>query len=197
MSAECRLLGHMDHSAPGTQHSVHMRRLTKAILERILSRELALRQPRFRLEMYSGRVSGSVISSTFRRKTDSQRQTMIWDALERAMGADAVNRVGMLLAYTPEEWDLDAITEMVRPQRQRLRKRSRAGRTEVNVRFAVTIERDEDGMWITECPSIPGCVSQGKTKEEALGNIQDAIKLCLQLRGAEDAADSGDSSGGG
>ena len=33
--------------------------------------------------------------------------------------------------------------------------------------FNVTIDRDEDGVWIVECPSIPGCVSQGQTKAEA------------------------------
>ncbi|MDX6446188.1 MAG: hypothetical protein QOH71_3262 [Blastocatellia bacterium] len=48
--------------------------------------------------------------------------------------------------------------------------------------FNVTIDRDEDGVFVVECPSIPGCVSQGKTKEEALENIRDAIKLCLQVR---------------
>ena len=48
--------------------------------------------------------------------------------------------------------------------------------------FNVTIERDEDGVWIVECPSIPGCVSQGTTKEEALQNIHDAIRLCLEVR---------------
>ena len=48
--------------------------------------------------------------------------------------------------------------------------------------FNVTIDRDEDGVWIVECASIPGCVSQGKTKAEALDNIKDAIKLCLQVR---------------
>ena len=48
--------------------------------------------------------------------------------------------------------------------------------------FNVTIDRDEDGVFIVECPSIPGCVSQGKTKEEALENIKDAIKLCLEAR---------------
>jgi len=34
----------------------------------------------------------------------------------------------------------------------------------------------EDGYWVVECPSLPGCVSQGKTKEEALQNIQEAIR---------------------
>jgi predicted RNase H-like HicB family nuclease len=52
--------------------------------------------------------------------------------------------------------------------------------------FNVTIDRDEDAVWIVECPAIPGCVSQGKTKAEALENIleniKDAIKLCLQVR---------------
>ena len=48
--------------------------------------------------------------------------------------------------------------------------------------FNVTIERDEDGVWITECPSIPGCVSQGETKDEAIENIKDAIKICLEVR---------------
>ena len=48
--------------------------------------------------------------------------------------------------------------------------------------FNVKIDRDEDGVFVVECPSIPGCVSQGKTKEEALENISDAIRLCLQVR---------------
>ena len=48
--------------------------------------------------------------------------------------------------------------------------------------FNVTIERDEDGVWIVECPSIPGCVSQGETKDEAIKNIKDAIKVCLEVR---------------
>lgn len=50
------------------------------------------------------------------------------------------------------------------------------------MKFNVTINRDEDGIWIIECPAIPGCVSQGKTKDEALENIKDAIHQCLQVR---------------
>ena len=50
------------------------------------------------------------------------------------------------------------------------------------MRFTVTVDRDEDGAWIVECPAIPGCVSQGQSKEEALENINDAISLCLQVR---------------
>lgn len=50
------------------------------------------------------------------------------------------------------------------------------------MKFIVTVEKDEDGMIIIECPSIPGCVSQGKTEEEATVNIMDAIKQCLEVR---------------
>ena len=50
------------------------------------------------------------------------------------------------------------------------------------MKLFVTIDRDEDGVWIVECPSIPGCVSQGSSKQEALQNIQEAIQLCLEVR---------------
>ena len=50
------------------------------------------------------------------------------------------------------------------------------------MKFNVTVDRDEDGVWIVECPAIPGCVSQGNTKEEALENIKEAIVLCLEVR---------------
>ncbi|MFZ2603671.1 MAG: type II toxin-antitoxin system HicB family antitoxin [Candidatus Omnitrophota bacterium] len=40
----------------------------------------------------------------------------------------------------------------------------------------VIIYRGEDNYWITECPSLPGCISQGKTKEEAIINIKEAIE---------------------
>ena len=50
------------------------------------------------------------------------------------------------------------------------------------MRMTVTIDRDEDGVWIVECPAIPGCVSQGDTKEEALANLREAIALCLEVR---------------
>ncbi len=50
------------------------------------------------------------------------------------------------------------------------------------MKFIVTIDRDEDGMFVVECPSIPGCVSQGKTEQEAVENIKDAIKQCLEVR---------------
>ncbi len=50
------------------------------------------------------------------------------------------------------------------------------------MKFVVTIERDEDGVCVVECPAIPGCVSQGRTEAEALENIKDAIRQCLEVR---------------
>lgn len=50
------------------------------------------------------------------------------------------------------------------------------------MKFNVTLGCDEDGQWIVECPSIPGCVSQGKSRKEALTNIQEAIAACLEVR---------------
>jgi predicted RNase H-like HicB family nuclease len=46
------------------------------------------------------------------------------------------------------------------------------------MKFIVTFERDATGMIVAECPSIPGCVSQGKTEEEAAANIQEATAAC-------------------
>jgi predicted RNase H-like HicB family nuclease len=46
----------------------------------------------------------------------------------------------------------------------------------------VSIYQDEDGAYIVECPSIPGCVSQGRTEAEAEFNIADAIHECLAAR---------------
>lgn len=52
----------------------------------------------------------------------------------------------------------------------------------IRVKFVVTIDRDEDGAWVVECPAIPGCVSQGATRSEALDNVKDAIAACLAVR---------------
>jgi len=50
------------------------------------------------------------------------------------------------------------------------------------MKFLVSIYQDEDGAYIAECPSIPGCVSQGQTESEAESNIADAIRECLGVR---------------
>ena len=43
------------------------------------------------------------------------------------------------------------------------------------MKFRVIIEKDEDGVFVAECPSLPGCISQGKTRKDALKNIKDAM----------------------
>ena len=50
------------------------------------------------------------------------------------------------------------------------------------MRLIVTLERDETGMIVVECPAIPGCVSQGKTEDEAIANIREAIAACVETR---------------
>ena len=54
------------------------------------------------------------------------------------------------------------------------------------MKFVVTVERDEDGVYVVECPAIPGCVSQGETEREALGNVEAAIRQCLEVRAERD-----------
>ncbi len=49
--------------------------------------------------------------------------------------------------------------------------------------FKVIIERDEDGWYVVTVPSLPGCVSQGKSEEEAKKNIAEAIELHLSALG--------------
>ncbi len=44
----------------------------------------------------------------------------------------------------------------------------------------VVLYPGEDGYWVAECPSLPGCVSQGKTKEEAIANIREAIAAYVE-----------------
>lgn len=50
------------------------------------------------------------------------------------------------------------------------------------MKFPMSIYEDEDGMYIAECPAIPGCVSQGRTEAEAQANLADAIRECLAVR---------------
>ena len=47
---------------------------------------------------------------------------------------------------------------------------------EMPIKFIITIEKDEDGWFIASCPALPGCHSQGKSKEEAVANIKEAIR---------------------
>ena len=48
------------------------------------------------------------------------------------------------------------------------------------MKYRVLIEQDEDGIYVAEVPSLPGCISQGNTREELLANNQEAIALYLE-----------------
>jgi len=50
------------------------------------------------------------------------------------------------------------------------------------MKFKVVITTGEDGWYIAECPALPGCVSQGKTIDQALENIKDASQGCVEVR---------------
>jgi len=50
------------------------------------------------------------------------------------------------------------------------------------LKLPVIVQQDEEGWYVAECPAIPGCVSQGRTLEEALFNVREAMELCLEVR---------------
>jgi predicted RNase H-like HicB family nuclease len=54
------------------------------------------------------------------------------------------------------------------------------------MKFRVLIEQDEDGMYVAEVPTLPGCVSQGGTRSEALENIREAITVYIESLLAHD-----------
>ncbi|MDQ1523406.1 MAG: hypothetical protein QOE47_1330 [Pyrinomonadaceae bacterium] len=56
------------------------------------------------------------------------------------------------------------------------------------MKYRVLIEEDEDGVFVAEVPSLPGCISQGATREEALVNIKEAIALYVESLEAQGEA---------
>ncbi|MBV9928176.1 MAG: type II toxin-antitoxin system HicB family antitoxin [Acidobacteria bacterium] len=54
------------------------------------------------------------------------------------------------------------------------------------MKYRVLIEQDEDGVFVVEVPSLPGCISQGETRERAVENIREAIALYLESLAAHD-----------
>ncbi len=83
-----------------------MAQITAKKLEEILARRLQLKDPEFQLEKIGSLLVGNIVSPTFKGKRDHERQQMIWDGLEAELGRESANLVGMLLAYTPDEWRL-------------------------------------------------------------------------------------------
>ena len=76
----------------------------KKRLEEALTERLRLRDPEFHLEKLGGKLSGSIVSDSFRGVDSIARQRRIWDALEKEFGDGSRDAVGTLLAYTKAEW---------------------------------------------------------------------------------------------
>lgn len=60
------------------------------------------------------------------------------------------------------------------------------------MRVHVALEQDEDGFWVAEVPGMPGCLSQGNTREEALANIREAIEGWLEVMQSKSAPAGGE-----
>lgn len=56
----------------------------------------------------------------------------------------------------------------------------------LSMKYRVRIEQDEDGVFVVEVPSLPGCITQGKTRREAVDNAREAIALYLESLKAHD-----------
>jgi predicted RNase H-like HicB family nuclease len=52
---------------------------------------------------------------------------------------------------------------------------------EVNMKFNITLEKDNSGYYVAEVPALPGCLSQGKTRREAIKNIHEAIEGWMEV----------------
>jgi predicted RNase H-like HicB family nuclease len=77
------------------------------------------------------------------------------------------------------------------------RKKKNSGENSSTLR--IDLRKGEDGFFVAECPQLPGCMSQGATEQEAMENVVDAIRACLEVRFKQFLKESPDtrSSGGG
>ena len=80
--------------------------MTMKKLESILTERLSLKDPEYFLEKVGNRLVGNIVSTSFKGKDDYKRQQMLWDALDKALGPESAVLIGMLLAFTPDEWHL-------------------------------------------------------------------------------------------
>ena len=81
--------------------------MSKMKLRRLLIKRLRLESPRYLLETDGNMIIGSVISPSFQGMDDYQRQRAIRSALREELSSESLRQVGMILAYTPQEWDFD------------------------------------------------------------------------------------------
>ena len=85
--------------------------MTQKQLKDCLTKRLRLVAPSFHLEtLPDKKLSGSIVSDTFKRHSDVERQKLIWDALDAEFGRESDSLVGTLLAYSQAEWNVDLTT---------------------------------------------------------------------------------------
>ena len=93
-------------------------------LKTALTKRLRLREPEFHLERLSGgKLSGNIVSDSFRGIDDVERQRKLWDALEAEYGDDSRDVVGVLLAYTKAEWHVPLEGDPAHMKKQRKTKK--------------------------------------------------------------------------
>jgi predicted RNase H-like HicB family nuclease len=92
-----------------------------------------------------------------------------------------------MLAELRGEWQWITVPLAPKPMARRRRLRLywetwiwTYGRRERAMKYRVLIEQDEDGFFVAEVPALPGCISQGETRDEALANIREAIAGYLE-----------------
>ena len=81
-----------------------------------------------------------------------------------------------MLEEREESYTIDLNCELIEGQRR------------PSMKYRVLIEQDEDGVFVAEAPSLPGCISQGRTRAEATENIKEAISLYLESLRAHNEA---------
>jgi len=103
-----------------------MATVTKAALQDLLTRRARLKAPRFKIRMADDKWIGAVVSDSFKGMTNLQRQRRMWKAIHAALDDDAAGEVGLLLAYTDDEWD-EPLEGMGLARLPRRRARRKAG----------------------------------------------------------------------
>jgi predicted RNase H-like HicB family nuclease len=96
-----------------------------------------------------------------------------------------------LVALPVDSQDEDGALRRKESPQTVLRSADSAGswnRRGTRMKYRVLIEQDEDGVFVAEVPSLPGCVSQGSTRQEAIENVKEAITAYLESLAAHDEA---------
>ena len=90
--------------------------------------------------------------------------------------AQYAQRILRKLGFTVEEFGPPRPPVRFKPEASSPRDAFGSEGEQDTLQFAVTMESDEDGFYVSSCPTLPGCHSQGQTEDEAVNNIKEAIR---------------------